>query len=269
MNIKISASITCDFPIISRLHIFFREFKNAGLDGVEIVSGIRSRFRLDYVNNLSKQYKLPITSMHQSAWSGVGLYFDEEMLNKAQKMGVKTVVFHPLAFTSMESKRMHSYFRRLAAMQKKYDIAICLENMKKEKVYRPLFSGGKEVRTHLKNIYDAAEAYGFYLTFDTSHARFTHPQREPSFEHMLPRLRNIHLSSFHQKQEHLPLTMGDFDTKGFLQYLVQNKYPGLLTFEVYYPRMVALHKYDFSAIKDSVDVIRRVADKLSLSRSDK
>ncbi len=257
---NVNASII-DFPIFSTLDRFFREFKAAGVDGVEVVSGVKTRFRFDYLEKLTKKYHLPITSMHQSVWSGTGIYFDERFFQRAEKLGVKTFAFHPLAFTRLDSNRMQRYCQRLSEMQLKYSIAVCLENMKDENAYKLLYAGGKNVRTHLKDLYDTAVKYGLYITYDTSHARFVDPPKEPSFEHLFPLIRNIHLSSFHQKKEHLPVTMGDFKAKEFVSYLINNKYNGLVTLEVYYPQMISLRNYDFSVIKDSVKLIKDIADK--------
>lgn len=262
MNLRVQASII-DFPVFSTVDLFFRKFKEGGVDGVEIVSGVKSRFHMSHVEKLSQKYQLPITSMHQSAWSGVGLYFDERFLVRAKKLGVKTFVFHPLTFGLIDSRRMHKYFYKLSQMQEKYDIKICLENMKNERAYKRLYNYIEEEIQHLSDIYRIATQYNLSVTYDTSHGRLIHPFREPQFRKLFPRVANIHLSSFQKTQEHLPLTMGDFDTKSFIENLLERKYMGLLTLEVYYPKMVTFRSYDFSAISDSVAIIKHIADKFS------
>jgi len=260
MAFSISSSIT-DFPLTASMETFFKELKFAGVDSVEIVSGLKSRLRLAKVFELSKNYNLPIASFHQSAWSGTGIYFDEYFLAKASDLGVKTFVFHPLTFTSMHSKRMEKYVKRLGVMQREYGITICLENMKAESAYKNLYLKGQSVSTHLDHLYQIAKEYGLSLTYDVSHARFVRPHQEASFKQIFPLLGNIHLSSFHKESEHLPLFMGDFDTQEFIQYLLKNNYNGLLTLEIFYPKMISLANYDFSAIAKSVKIIKEVTCK--------
>lgn len=260
MAFSVSSSIT-DFPLTSSIETFFRELKHAGVDSVEVLSGLKSRLRLERVFEISRNYELPITSFHQSAWSGVGVYFDERFLEKARDFGVKTFVFHPLTFTSMHSNRMEKYLKRLSLMQREYGIKICLENMKSERAYQRLYFSSQTISTHLEHLYQAAKEYELSLTYDVSHARFIHPEKESSFQEIFPLIGNIHLSSFHAEQEHLPLNMGEFDTSSFVTYLAKKKYSGLLTLEVFYPKMISVTNYDFRAIADSVKIIKALPGK--------
>lgn len=254
---SVSSSIT-DFPVFSTLEMFFRRLKEAGVDGVEVVVGPKSRFRFGHLERLSEKYSLPITSLHQPAWSGLGIYFDEHFLRHMERLGIKTIVYHPLTFTRMGSTRMMFYFERLALIQKRFGIRVCVENMKDENAYKMLYWRGKTVEQHIHEIYEMSKQYDLSLTFDTSHAKFIDPSKEAVFRDIFPRIGNIHLSSFHARQEHLPLNIGNFDTKSFLQYLSKNHYDGLLTLEVFYPKMMTMHTYDFEAIKASVEMVKNI-----------
>ena len=253
---NISASAIIDFPLLSSIEDFFRGYKKAGVDGIEIVVGMKTRFRFDYIVSLSQKYALPITSIHQPTWSGLGIYFDEGFIQLAKKTGVKTIVFHPLTFFQIESQRMTAYFDSLQKIQKEYEIDVCLENMKNEHVYKKLFAGNKNGLTHLEDIFQIVSTYNFAITYDTSHAMYTRPQDEDIFHQLDPRIKNIHLSSFTKLVEHLPLTMGDFDSQSFLHYLKKHQYSGLLTFEIYYPKMLTWKMFDFEAIKKSVEIVK-------------
>lgn len=254
---KINASIT-DFPLYTSLETFFQEFKRCGVDSVELVIGFKAR-NLEKAQRLATKYNLPIVSLHQSIHSGIGLGFDERYLVTARQMGIRHVVFHPLALTVFDTHRLHNYFQKLHNIQKKYDIVVCLENMNGERIYRQLFTPPYEtMEKQLHKMYKIAEEYGIFLTYDTSHAALDQPQKNNAFRAMFPKIKNIHLSSFTTQQEHLPLDKGNFDTEGFLQYLQKEKYRGLLTFEINYSlfkRMV--YKYDFSEIERSVKIIRK------------
>ncbi|HET9946643.1 MAG TPA: sugar phosphate isomerase/epimerase [Patescibacteria group bacterium] len=260
---KIHASIT-DFPLLSHLEEFFKNFSNAGVEGVEIVLGVKSRWKIQKLKYFSKKYKLPIASLHQPAWSGVGLYFDEEIGEIAQELGVKYMVFHPLAFHSFDSRAMKNYFQRLSKIQEKYGIHVMLENMPNDIAYKKLhqFPQKNTLIPHMEKISEIADEYGLLLTYDVSHAELKKPQNEKIFQDMFSHIGNIHMSSFNKNQHHLPLSMGDLDSKGFLTYLKNKKYNGLLTLEVYYPKLgLVLDRYDFSAIEDSVKIAKEILGK--------
>src|SRR5438105_11966286 len=116
MAFKVSTSVN-DSPVLTGLEKTFREIKNAGVDGIELAGGFKTRWRFDRIEKLSKKYSLPITSFHQSMWSGYGVYFDERFFLKTQRFGIRTYVFHPAAFSKIDSKRMHRYLERLSQMQ--------------------------------------------------------------------------------------------------------------------------------------------------------
>src|SRR5882724_3184958 len=117
--LRISTSITDFAPLFFDLEYLFRGLCETGVDGVELVIGIKSRFRSSKLRELSRKYHLPITSIHQPAWGGLGLYFDEDFIDFAKAVGTNKIVFHPLPKVSLTDKRMRSYFRRLAQIQEK------------------------------------------------------------------------------------------------------------------------------------------------------
>lgn len=258
MNFKIAASIT-DFPLQTSVETFFKRFKELNIDSIELVIGFKTLY-LSHMHALSKKYDLPITSLHQSYWSGLGFSSDEYFIREAKHYGITTFTFHPLTFLAFEDERMKRYFQQLQKLQKKYDVTICLENMPKEKVYEKLFNPPyADMDAQLKKMYEIAKEYDLALTYDVSHTRFTHPQKHESFKNMFPRIQNIHLSSFHENNEHLPLDTGDFDAASFLTFLNKEKYNGLLTFEINYSlskRILA--PYDFSEIERSVKIVKSV-----------
>src|SRR5579872_6588842 len=127
-NMKVHASIT-DFPVFSQTETFFKKFKEAGVDGLELVLGVKSRFEYARIAYLSQKYDLPIGSIHQPPWSGTGLYFDESFVAFAKKLGVQHIVFHPLSFQTFDSKSMKNYLSRLAQVKEKYNITVLLENV--------------------------------------------------------------------------------------------------------------------------------------------
>jgi len=262
MRISINSSIS-DFPVFSRLENCFAMLKDAGVDGVELNMGIKSRWTFASVNNLSQKYNLPIQSIHQPLWSGLRIAFDEKFVLQAQTHGITKIVFHPLCFLNIRSKKMRKYFKRLSLMQEKYGINVMLETMPYNKSLKSIdYWAMEKSNSDLENIFQVAEEFNFQITYDTSHSKLEQPQSDAAFKKIFPKIANIHLSSFHGIKEHLPLYMGDFDTKGFLTFLLNKKYSGLVTLEILYPKLFPLRKYDFLAIKKSVQFIRNITDKL-------
>lgn len=261
---KISASIT-DFPLLYHMETFFQKFAEAQVDSVEMVLGIKSRWQLKRIKHFSQRYHLPITSVHQPPWSGTGVYFDERFVPWARELGTRAIVFHPLSFTPFKSRAMENYLKRLSAMQEKYDVKVMLENMPNDFMYNKLYY--PPYTTPVQQLQQTslyADMYGLSLTYDVSHAELTHPQDNTVFQEIFPQIANIHLSSFRHGHHHLPLTMGNLASKGFLQYLAKKKYKGILNLEVYYPHpqlMIIGNSYDFSAVANSVKVIKEILGK--------
>lgn len=261
---KIHASIT-DFPILSQPETFFKKFKEAGVDGIELVLGVKSRWEFARIQYLSEKYDLPIGSVHQPPWSGVGLYFDESFVEFAKKLGVRHIVFHPLAFRSFESREGRFYLERLARLQETHNVTVMLENMPKDYAYNRLHDGTADhLLHHLETMNTLCDTYGLLMTYDVSHAELTHPFQNPIFTKLFPKIGNIHASSFVPGHHHLPFGMGDFAAEAFMHDLVAKKYKGLFTFEVYYPKLgLVRNRYDFTAIAQSVAIAKRAIDKLS------
>src|SRR6266567_1523971 len=103
-KINISVSIT-DFSLVPYgLEPLFNGLKQAGADGLEIVVGIKSRWSSNQLKKLSEKYELPIITLHQPPWSGLGFWLDEGFMKLADDLKVKGVVIHPRAFVSLRSE---------------------------------------------------------------------------------------------------------------------------------------------------------------------
>lgn len=257
-SFKINSSVTDFAPFFLGLETVFRELREAQIDGVEIVVGLKSRFSSRHLRYLAEKYELPIKTLHQPIWSGLDLFFDEGFFSYAKKLHVGSVVIHPLPKVSFSEIKMCKYFQHLARMQKKYEVSILLENLPKNynlKYIGSLFPLAEDA-ANMEKLYQAAVKYDFQLNLDISHLNERVPHLLPWFDQVFPRIKNIHLSSFTKKKSHLPLTMGDFDTKTFLQTLSEKKYMGFITFEIYYPGMFNFFGYNGAAIKESTAYIK-------------
>lgn len=256
--LKISSSITDFAPLFLDLEYMFKGLKATGIDGVELVIGIKSRWSVSKVKYLSQKYSLPITSIHQPVWSGLGVYFDEGVFAFAKRLGVTKVVCHPIPRYTFQSPQMIAYLKRLSAMQDRYNVEILLENLPTQ--YSMLIVGnvfrlGNGIG-NIQEVFTTAKKYNLKATLDIDHLRISRPHREAWFKDVLPSIGNIHVSSFSTKEHHMPLYKGDFKAKEFVNYLQRENYKGLLTFEIYYPSLINPFSYDFNAIRKSVDLLR-------------
>lgn len=262
---QVNLSIITDFPIFSQLETVFKKSKETGIDGIELVLGLKTRLEYPRILYLAEKYDLPIVSIHQPPWSGIGIYFDEHFVQLAKKLGIRYITYHPLAFHSFASRGGKAYLEKLARLQEKYDVTVMLENMENEFVYSRLHDGTADhILHHLEDINRIADTYGFLITYDVSHAELIDPGQTEIFETMFPKIGNIHASSFSKKMHHLPLTKGDLDTKSFITYLQKKKYQGLFTLEVRPSiKKLLMSNYDFADIEASVTLIKKITNKSS------
>lgn len=254
---RINVAINDFSPLALGPERLFRGLKNAGADGIELGMGFKSRWAIDYYRKLSREYDLPIVSVHQPMWSVVGLVFDEGAFVKAKELGVKTVTCHPLPKIGYNHPRMMRYFQRLAEVKMRTGLDILIENLP-EKYNHPLlnkfFPPSEEARGVI-DLYLAAKEFRLNLTLDTDHLLSVEPHKEDYFNTVYPSIKNIHLSSFKGESHHLPLYLGDFNTGSFIAFLNQSNYQGVLTLEIGYPT-VTFFNYNFDAIKRSIELIR-------------
>jgi sugar phosphate isomerase/epimerase len=257
--IKLSSSITDFAPLFLDLEYMFKGLKNSGVDGVELVIGLKSRWSVDRIKYLSKKYNLPVTSIHQPVWGGLGLYFDEGFFDIAAQLGVKKVVCHPIPKYSFQDKPMQEYLKKLSDIKKNKGLDILLENLSPNydnKLVDPFFPLGKDTG-RVPDVYAAAKKHDLNITLDIDHLLKARPHKEKWIKEILPSIGNIHLSSFTSTLHHMPLYLGNFKAKEFIEYLGVMNYKGLLTFEIYYPSFLKPFGYDFDAIKKSIQVLRQ------------
>src|SRR5258708_7952215 len=199
---KVNVSIHDFAPLLKAHDFLFRGLKETGVDGVELVVGIKSRWSAPYYKFLSKKYNLPIVSLHQPVWAWLDLYFDEGFFALAKEMDVKYVTCHPLPKIAFQSKRMREYLKRLSQIQSKTGIKVLIENMPEK--YNPkllnLFFPQDATTRDVMSLYNAISEVGLNMTLDIDHLQSPTPHKEPFFTTIFPKIKNIHLSSFDGKK---------------------------------------------------------------------
>lgn len=252
MPFRVSNSVTDFSPLFFNLEYVFRRLHATGVDGIELVIGIKSRWHADHILQLSKKYTVPVISLHQPPWSGLGLWFDDHFVKLASVFGIKKITCHPLIGVSFGHPVMQKYLTKLARLQEENDIEILLENLPVN------LMGIKSDTGDIERLLEVVQYYNLKMTLDIDHLAITAPHQAPWFPKILPFLGNIHLSSFTSKQRHMPLYLGDFQTKEFIRALHEADYQGLLTLELQYPRLVTFFNYDLEMIKKSVELVKSV-----------
>ena len=155
---------------------------------------------------------------------------------------------------------MNQFLVRLSELQKKYGVNALLENM-------PWAVRPKLLREYLpypadtcepQKVFEATKRFGLGMTLDTSHSFTSKPHRQKWFPVVFPSIKNIHLSSFAEGRDHLPLDMGDLDTAGLVEELKSRNYQGLITLEIFYPKKISLRSYDFDSIRRSINLVKKL-----------
>ena len=252
MNINVSIH---DFsPLFRSPEFLFRGLSQTGVSGVEIVLGVKSRWSVSYLRRLSEKYSLPIASVHQPPWAGLGYVFDEGAFLVAKQLGISKMTCHPLPNVSFNHPRMIRYLEHLARMQERTGIRVLLENQPHTYqtsllsiVFAPTPDTGD-----LSTVARIAKKYGFGVTVDIDHLQLSEPHKHRLFKDAFSQIENVHLSSFSPGKNHLPLDRGEFKSQAFSHFLQKNRYKGLLTLEVNSPRLLTFTDYDFDVIKKSV-----------------
>jgi len=252
---------TGDFsPLLRSPEYLFRGLKGTGVHGIELWVGVKSRWTINRYKQLSEKYNLPIVSLHQPLWAMTGMYFDEGFFTLAQKLGVQHITCHPLPGIPLQDLRMQNYFKHLAAIQKRIGIPILIENL--PQTYRngllhhlfPPMSDASDVLQLHKTV---VTKFGLGMTLDTDHVHVPEPHKQPWFDTVLPKVDNIHLSSFGSGRHHLPPYMGDLRATEFIHYLQEQNYIGSITLEIGWPKSITMRNYDFDTIKKSIESLQK------------
>lgn len=253
---KLSFSVA-DIPLGIALEEYFLLASHLRV-GLELVVGWKTRFAMRKVARLSKRYDVPITSVHQPAWSVAGFFTDEGAFKFAQKFNAKFVA-HPLVSQHINSPKAITYYKWLSDMQIKYGIDILIENMTNVYQLMPLLHYVSKTHhnsvTELDNFEKICSKYGFGFTLDIAHLMEPEPQDAKGFKELWPYLKNIHLSDYTEKKEHLGLGDGNLNIDSFLSYLKEKKYNGIINLELC-PRILNAREKYYKDIAKSVKFVR-------------
>ncbi len=247
-----------DIPLGIALEEYFLLASHLKVDGLELVVGWKTRFNLRKVIRLSKRFNVPILSVHQPAWSVAGFWQDEKAFLFAKKFGA-VYVAHPLVNQHINSPKSKTYYKWLKDMSEKYELEILIENMTNIYQLMPLLhyvsKKHHDSATDLGYFDTICKKYGFGFTLDISHLMASEPQKAEGFTELWPFMKNIHLSDFTKKREHMGLGDGELNYESFLSYLKEKKYTGLINLELC-PRILNAREKYYKDIAKSVKIVR-------------
>lgn len=247
-----------DIPLGIALEEYFLLASHLKVDGLELVVGWKTRFNMRKVARLSKRYSVPILSVHQPAWSVAGLFNDAGAFKFAQKFN-SVFVAHPLVNQHINSPKSKAYYKWLSEMKKKHELEILIENMTNIYQLMPLFhyvsKKHHDSATDLGYFDTICKKYGFGFTLDISHLMAPEPQKAKGFDELWPFMKNIHLSDFTAKKEHMGLGDGLLNYESFLSYLKEKNYDGIINLELC-PRILNAREKYYKDIAKSVKIVR-------------
>lgn len=253
---KISLSIA-DLPLNLTTEELFHLASKTGFDGVEMLPGIKTIPFLKKSSTLSEKYNLPILSIHKPFWIFNTLFPTGKIFSIAKKFQALLVV-HPLQKYSMSSKEQVRFLKYLAKHSEKNGVQVAIENLPKSStipLYK-LFSQANSSTTRIADIYEVCKKYELGITLDTSHLETTSLVNMKELQIAFNLIKNIHISDFNKKKQHLALGSGELMTSEFLSFLKKRKYKGLITLELS-PRIYCSKEKYFSEIASSFKIIKK------------
>jgi len=254
---KISFSIA-DLPININIEYLFEFAQKNNVDGIEIVLGYKTFPGIKRLSKFSNHYNTPILSIHSPLLFGKLIYPIEEIFQMAQFFRAKLII-HPLKGQNVNSQNQKNYLLKMSQLQKKYEVEVLLENLSPRSslpIYK-YFSKADVSTTNIVNIYKLSKKYHFGITFDTSHFNNPSIHKSKDFKIIFPYIKNIHLSDFKKKNQHLALGEGCLDVEKFLRFLKKYKYCNLITLELSPHLYYSFNKYRID-LSDSINRMRKL-----------
>ncbi len=226
-----------------------------GFDGVEVMCDERLDTRQPgYLRHLSETYHLPITSLHAPfvtarlpGWTPGLVAAVRQTVALAEQVGAEHVVVHVprkvgylvvqgtrtwrLPWVAIDGEiRQWIAEGELARFQAETAVQVCLENM-------PILArrlNGLIPDRYLTwwNTVEAWSQVHDHLTLDTTHWATHRIDPLAAYRAAGKRVRHIHLSNFHDGQEHQLPHRGDLDLVGFLRSVIADGFDGHMVLEL-------------------------------------
>lgn len=242
------------FSNFLRPHSIFSLLKETRIEGIELVASKDIGEKdLKKIKVILKEHGVSVFSLHQPILNLYKISLEKigKLFETADYLSAKVVVLH--LFSVRKRMAEKSFLEELKSLERKYGIKISLENGTKNIILGLYPCCYKE-----KEFSETVSRMGFNITFDTSHLAQAGGDIISFYKRNKERIINIHLSDYKSGffkhnlfNMHLPLGKGVLPIKEFLQELKNDRYDGLLTFEINRPP---------EEIKKSIDFARKFLD---------
>jgi sugar phosphate isomerase/epimerase len=224
--------------------------QQAGFGGMEVIIDYKFDTRQpEYLNYLSKKYKLPIIVIHGPffrvpGWPKSQVEAIKKTIKIAKSVGSKKVNFHlpskiinSIIASILKFKPLLHYGIRAESEYKKWlkdeyknfkkenDIEILIENL-------PARSSIFKINTYCWN--NTQDILQFApLTLDTTHLGTLNLDPVDVYKKLKDKIKHIHLSNFDKGKEHRRPEYGQLDLGKFLQELKNSHYNETMTLELH------------------------------------
>ena len=227
MKISLSTGSHIEIPFSLRKN--FQMAKELNFDGVEFVINDEYVFhKVNFIKKLSKDYNIPILSIHCPIITMPFLWPIKYWVNKtfkiAHELEGKLVVIHPPFMKPYYSKIGLGLLEYLKEKRREYpDIKITLENFRYSR---------KNKFDNYEKFNKVLEQFNFDLTLDTTHIGFTDYELSYVYNLFKSRIKNIHISDWKTNHEHLTPGTGILPLKELIEDIKKDNYQGFLTLEL-------------------------------------
>lgn len=241
----------------------------AGFDGLEIMVDPRPETHdPDSLNALSDRYGLPILSLHAPfprlvipGWDAAPVASITHTVALAEEVGAQHVVMHtpdrvrtrklPLTIKGQHVKypwgaplsaAIRGWMKRggLQRLQTSTPVKVCVENMPTQyDIIRQIIPGLNQQALHYWNTLETWPEAHTFLTLDTTHWATHGIAPLDAYQAGGERVQHIHLSNFHNGQEHHLPQHGDLNLAEFLRTLAADGFSGHVVVEVKPPMLGA------------------------------
>ena len=221
----------------------FRIAKSAGFDGIEwLIERNNCNVGVDYVRNLSHEYELPILSLHSPFMmcDGWGDFWNKisRSLTVAMELSVSLMNFHPPSGYIVRhylDNELAEHIRIYRDMVEHSDIVLTLENLPTKRPFRVLLINQflQRMMNNMYQITEFAEENNIHVTFDTTHVGTTGLDLLDAYTVFKDKIRNIHLSDYDGRSQHLLPGMGYLPLKRLLTQAKDDGYDGIITLETH------------------------------------
>jgi sugar phosphate isomerase/epimerase len=244
------------------LHTTFQLVSEAGFDGVELVLGPEVLLRgAGHVRQLSRQYALPVLSLHPPIvpYPGQGhpARILPQLVSLAERVDCNLIVLHTPKTESVDDPRWQQFVAVLLRERAGTDVQISLEN---GGIFRD--SDKRYVLHDLRRLRAFADRHDLPLTFDTAHAGTSDRELVKAYAAVNGRVVNVHLSDLAQRplfpdwpplytffRHHQLPGEGMLPLAEFVRVLVASGYSGPVTLEV---SPVALKAWSPSRVREGL-----------------